>query len=151
MVLAALVVYITPINNQLLWFFTGLNAAGVNDSTLHLQLSPSPAYALITICILRFHPGKSMSTLLQWHYFQRSLVFAHWHSSHAPKENWSRHEKKWLKFARRFTCFLDYGRFFAMEHRLCLKSLKDLTQPGVGIQYHIWILWWGWAGWKLWY
>ena len=50
MVLAALIVFITPINNQLLWFFTSLNAAEVTaSSTLHLQLSPSPAYALITI------------------------------------------------------------------------------------------------------
>ena len=52
MVLAVLIVFITPINNQLLWFFTSLNAAEVTaSSTLHLQLSPSPAYALITICI----------------------------------------------------------------------------------------------------
>ena len=50
MVLAALIVFITPINNQLLWFFTSLNATEViASSTLHLQLSPSPAYALITI------------------------------------------------------------------------------------------------------
>ena len=50
MVLAPLIVFITPINNQLLWFFTSLNATEVTaSSTLHLQLSPSPAYALITI------------------------------------------------------------------------------------------------------
>ena len=65
MVLAALIVFITPINNHLLWFFTSLNAAEVTaSSTLHLQLSPSPAYALITICILSFQSGKSMNTLL---------------------------------------------------------------------------------------
>ena len=87
MVLATLIVFITPINNQLLWFFTSLNAAEVTASTLYLQLSPSLAYALITICILIFHPGKSMTTLLQCHYLQRSLAFAHQHSSHAPKEN----------------------------------------------------------------
>ena len=63
MVLVAPIVFITPINNQLLWFFTSLNAAEVTASTLYLQLSPSPAYALITICILSFQPGKSMSTL----------------------------------------------------------------------------------------
>ena len=64
MVLAAPIVFITPINNQLLWLFTSLNAAEVTASTLHLQLSPSSAYALITICILSFQPGKSMSSLL---------------------------------------------------------------------------------------
>ena len=64
MVLAALIVFITPINNQLLWFFTSLHATEVTASTLHLQLSPSSAYVLITICILSFQPRKSMSTLL---------------------------------------------------------------------------------------
>ena len=65
MVLAAPIVFITLINNQLLWFFTSLNAAEVTASTLHnFQLSPSLAYVLITICILRFQPKKSMSTLL---------------------------------------------------------------------------------------
>ena len=54
-------------------------------------------FAIITIsslcahkCILSFQPRKSMSTLLQCHYLQRSLVFAYRHSSHAPKENWSK-------------------------------------------------------------
>ena len=64
MVLATPIVFITPINNQLLWFFTSLNAAEVTASNLYLQLSPSIAYALITICILSFQPGKSMNTLL---------------------------------------------------------------------------------------
>ena len=76
MVLAALIVFITPINNQLLWFFTSLNVAEVTaSSTLHLQLSPSPAYALITICILSFQPGKSIqapscnATICKGHWF----------------------------------------------------------------------------------
>ena len=44
--------------------FTSLNVSVVTASTLHSQLPPSPAYALITICILSFQPGKIMSTLL---------------------------------------------------------------------------------------
>ena len=64
MVLATQIMFITSINNRLLWIFTGLNAAEVIASTLHSQLSPSIAYALITICILSFQLGKSMSTLL---------------------------------------------------------------------------------------
>ena len=63
MVLATPIVFITPINNQLLWIFIGFNAARASDYTLHSQLSPSPTYVLITICILSFHLGKRMSRL----------------------------------------------------------------------------------------
>ena len=143
MVLVALIVFITPINNQLFWFFTTLNVAKVTASTLYSQLSPSPAYALITICILIFQHEKSMSTLLQFHYLQRSPVFSNQHSSHAPKENWSRHSKKWLNFARRFTCCKCHCRagveryFQSTDLKLMCSFVHALDEFGKSTWRHI--------------